>query len=1449
MAKELNELGAVIKIAYEAQTNTNVFTDTEKTKLGTVNTGATANAPNAELRDRATHTGNIPSTVVSDFQTAARSAAQTGIQSSVIPPQVLIDAISSVLGTGWQGTPTSPPVANGAIAAQSWSQNTPITPINLGTFFTGGPTAITISPSTPGLTIGAGPTFTLSGTPTTARPATSLTATATNIAGSAGQIFSATVTAIVLATRQQVEGLRDKTTPNGRISTQPLRRIGNNAVPTGWSTRAGNVLSISAPFNGDIEDWDFTNYQVEVLTPIGAIRNCIFGENTNSGIATFLHIAIGGRVNVLEYNTFTGCFRDSNASKCIKQANDQNGATVQFGEIPTIRFNRFTGYSADVMKLSGSNDAAGQIIEWNYCGPAVNIPQTALPAWSSTVTYNTGDYAIDTVRNRRLMKSLQDGNLNNPVPTGTTDDVWWNVLDPHSDTFTWEAAANACYLRYNLIDLTFDPIGPDGPYAGQGYNNVYRVSRNTNVNTRIDRVEISDNVHYHSGVSSYPIQVSAGDPPLPNFNGPIIFRDNFMQPNPNTGTLFHPSTNGLVNTWTNNRHSVTGVVLAGPTLRASGAAPANTVAPSATPTPATAGDSLFCTTGTFTGDATITYAYQWLLNGVDVVDAITNTFVAPQGSLRCRVTATNAAGSTSALSNTVTVAAAAAVTVDSASLKFPDGNVASTTGNSPAYLADATNWAAAGSEIFAAGAGAFAIMVEIPWEHIQSNSAQFVGLFGNCSTLGTTNQTMGINLVRGTTDQETFNLIFRLRDNTAVTPNTLVSTLAVTKNQKRLLCVFRYQAGVIQHEIYHQGVRIAVGTPAMGTFAGTALRSGLIYGAQGNGTTGAFLAGGSIMGFNGSIQYFGYHNTGLTQTDCEAMSNGVDPLVQVTAANWRMYRRVVDTDTASLAKPAAATGDATAALTFTNARALVVRKGSNIVPVTSGVTWLDHDYISDGRVFGRVGVNLTGRIFLSGRASGLTGLIEARSFDATGALKQNWTTVVGSTIAAGVWAGYIDALPNSGWGHIDIRSAAFPTMVTRVRARTGVGLVFGALGQSQVARSWDYPAAGTVNANAGALSTIDVVGRTATAYGSRVLVVSPERPYSGSLAAVANALTALTTEPVMLMNLANPGQSTFHLQDDSNTNWNWSEFDAIVAQGGGATLANRRVSCVVEDWLTSFANTVNAAGNGIIGNNLQPLYEGTFAAGATVYTVNHYLQDNLTFPATTRFAVSPNCTDGASVVGPVDFSGTDTSPRNHGTGRGQWLTYAATRGFTVGPWKNDIDMTSDGNGSGGRHPSTLSVDGNPRLLVRMVIAALWAMGVGTKTNPSLGGVVRSGGGSVFSISTNLPNGGAVQTAWAFKVLAVPAGETSVQGFEVQDGGVGAWSRSTFTTSIAGGNVVLTKNTGTWLVNTKLRYAVNGPLDYGASLAASKLYNGTLYESGVEEGGLGIPFAGLWTATA
>lgn len=76
------------------QLSTEDYTSAEKTKLAGVDTGATANSPNATLLARANHIGTQLAATISDFADAVRSAVLTGLTAGT---NVAISATDSVL--------------------------------------------------------------------------------------------------------------------------------------------------------------------------------------------------------------------------------------------------------------------------------------------------------------------------------------------------------------------------------------------------------------------------------------------------------------------------------------------------------------------------------------------------------------------------------------------------------------------------------------------------------------------------------------------------------------------------------------------------------------------------------------------------------------------------------------------------------------------------------------------------------------------------------------------------------------------------------------------------------------------------------------------------------------------------------------------------------------------------------------------------------------------------------------------------------------------------------------------------------------------------------------------------------------------------------------------------------------------------------------------------------
>lgn len=126
-----------------------------------------------------------------------------------------------------------------------------------------------------------------------------------------------------------------------------------------------------------------------------------------------------------------------------------------------------------------------------------------------------------------------------------------------------------------------------------------------------------------------------------------------------TGTIAVPAS-ASIPTWSSFSSNSYGVdVLVNDQVGAPPAAPVNTVAPAVTPSSVVAGNLLSCSTGAWTGTATIAYTYQWQRDGTNITGATGSAYLTvaanDQGhAIRCVVTATNSVGSASANSNAVT---------------------------------------------------------------------------------------------------------------------------------------------------------------------------------------------------------------------------------------------------------------------------------------------------------------------------------------------------------------------------------------------------------------------------------------------------------------------------------------------------------------------------------------------------------------------------------------------------------------------------------------------------------------------------------------------------------------------------------------------------------------------------------------------------------------------------
>jgi hypothetical protein len=359
----------------------------------------------------------------------------------------------------------------------------------------------------------------------------------------------------------QIIGLReDGITPCGRQSINTLKVPGIDSMPTGWSID-GYTLYIGSAFSGDIEDWDFTNFSLYITSlNIGHIRNNIF-KQTVPGIGfRFIDVTEDGAIQSIQYNTFEGPANYWGVGEAINFRVSGTDRDSTIGECPLIAYNRFFNLSGDVVKNAGTKAHAAQVFEWNYFGVPVNVPQYEPATWNSGTTYSIGDYVKDTSRNVRGMISKVNDNTNNLVPTGTTDNDYWTVVDPHSDGFQTMVSFGRTDIRRNLFDFA----KPEGIFNA-GVTNALRLARDLGVRP-YDEINVDENIIYWEFSSDSPPITVASGVSMDDFVGPIKIRNNWLQPRigPN---YFSPDTNGNVDEWTNNLNIDTLEVVVGPTLR------------------------------------------------------------------------------------------------------------------------------------------------------------------------------------------------------------------------------------------------------------------------------------------------------------------------------------------------------------------------------------------------------------------------------------------------------------------------------------------------------------------------------------------------------------------------------------------------------------------------------------------------------------------------------------------------------------------------------------------------------------------------------------------------------------------------------------------------------------------------------------------------------------------
>lgn len=90
---------------------------------------------------------------------------------------------------------------------------------------------------------------------------------------------------------------------------------------------------------------------------------------------------------------------------------------------------------------------------------------------------------------------------------------------------------------------------------------------------------------------------------------------------------------------------------------------------------------------------------------------------------------------------------------------------------------------------------------------------------------------------------------------------------------------------------------------------------------------------------------------------------------------------------------------------------------------------------------------------------------------------------------------------------------------------------------------------------------------------------------------------------------------------------------------------------------------------------------------------------------------------------------------------------------------------------------------------------------------------------------------------------------SVEGFEISENAGVTWTRTGFTAAIVDNETVtLTKASGAWAANVRVRAYAGGPFSYGTADELNARYKGHLYDGCEAENGLGFPLIGFESVT-
>ena len=403
------------------------------------------------------------------------------------------------------------------------------------------------------------------------------------------------------------------------------------------ATERVTVRSCRVFGNGIVNSWFEHNFYVQCANPV--IEGNFIGQTRPGSLGSSYKSRSSGEI--FRYN-----YVEASARACDWVHSEEQAAGI------AAQPDYGTDYAyGNVIVNDFSLPNGGAYAPIHYGGDNEGEQEPGQPVFSPTLVYRTHLYFFNnTVINRDPAgQEFRIVVFGISIVPGTID-AWNNIfVCSGPPNFSWVEYAGT--LNLHGSNLAFGTIANARDEATAGQFAVNQLGALLTTDPLL------------TSPATYDYSIGSGSPAIDTATVPADVSGNVLSAHP---VLYQPRmrTNGLTARPVLGAALELGAIEFDPNAGASNP-PANTVAP-AISGDTYVGQTLTCSTGTWSGSPTI-YAFQWVRAGVNINGAMSSTYllvIDDIGDVTCRVTATNANGSTPQVSNTVTVTAGVAAPVN-----------------------------------------------------------------------------------------------------------------------------------------------------------------------------------------------------------------------------------------------------------------------------------------------------------------------------------------------------------------------------------------------------------------------------------------------------------------------------------------------------------------------------------------------------------------------------------------------------------------------------------------------------------------------------------------------------------------------------------------------------------------------------------------------------------------